>query len=384
MAARRSFGSIRRMSSGRYQARYTGPDLRTHLAPLTFSSKIDAEAWLAAERRMKEDPAKWSPPRTRLEQEFERRARLRHQTFGPYAEDWLAHRELAASTQTNYAKLLNNHLLPTFADTPLTEIDRAIVANWYRGLAPGTPHARKHAYDLLRNILNAALDDELIDRNPVHIRGAGSVKRTGRTRPASLDELEVLVEATPERFKLMVLLAAWCALRKGELSELRRSDVDTINWTLRVRRGVGFVPGRTVVKGPKTEAGKRDVAIPEHLVPVVRNHLLRHTQNGAHGLLFPSARGGHLRASAVDRWYYPARETAGRPDLRFHDLRHTGAVLAAQSGATLAELMHRLGHTTPAAAMRYQHAAAERDRQIAQRMSQRYREHQQANSSKQT
>jgi integrase len=226
-----------------------------------------------------------------------------------------------------------------------------------------------------------ALDDELIDRNPVHIRGASNVKRTGTTQPASLDELEALAEATPERYRLMVLLAAWCALRKGELSELRRSDVDTTQWVLRVRRGVGFVPGRTVVKDPKTQAGKRDVAIPEHLVPMVREHLLRHAQQGGQGLMFPSARGEHLRTSAIGRWYYPAREAAGRPDLRFHDLRHTGAVLAAQSGATLAELMHRLGHTTPAAAMRYQHAAAERDREIAQRMSQRYREHVQARPS---
>ena len=375
MTRKRSFGSIRRLRSGRYQARYTGPDYQTHTAPETFTSKIDAEAWLATERRLSEEPASWHAPKQRLAEEFARRARSRRWTFGPYSEDWLAHRDLAASTQHNYAQLLKHHLLPTFADVPLTEIDRPAVASWYRSIAPDRPHARKHAYDLLRNILNAALDDELIDRNPVHIRGAGHVKRTGSTQPASLDELEALVDATPERFRLMVLLAAWCALRKGELSELRRSDVDTTRWVLKVRRGVGFVPGHTVVKGPKTEAGKRDVAVPEHLAPMVREHLLRHTQSGPNGLLFPSARGEQLRASAIGRWYYPARQAAGRPDLRFHDLRHTGAVLAAQSGATLAELMHRLGHTTPAAAMRYQHAAAERDREIAHRMSQRYREH---------
>ena len=92
--------------------------------------------------------------------------------------------------------------------------------------------------------------------------------------------------------------------------------------------------GNVVVKDPKTEAGKRDVAIPEHLIPLVRDHLRHHTQKGANGLLFPSSRGEHLRASAIGRWYYPARDAAGRPDLRFHDLRHTGAVLAAQSGAT--------------------------------------------------
>ena len=381
MPQKRSFGSIRRLGSGRYQARYTGPDLQTHTGPETFTAKIDAEAWLAAERRMSEDPSSWLAPKVRLEQEYDRRSRLRRCTFGPYSEDWLAHRDLAASTRNNYSQLLKHHLLPTFAEIPLSAIDRAIVATWYRNIGPGKPHARKHAYDLLRNILNTALDDELIDRNPVHIRGAGNVKRTGATQPASLDELEALADAAPERYRLMVLLAAWCALRKGELSELRRSDVDTIHWVLRVRRGVGFVPGRIVVKDPKTQAGKRDVAIPEHLVPMVREHLLRHTQNGSHGLLFPSARGEHLRTSAIGRWYYPAREAAGRPDLRFHDLRHTGAVLAAQSGATLAELMHRLGHTTSAAAMRYQHAAAERDHEIAQRMSQRYREHLEARPS---
>ena len=71
----------------------------------------------------------------------------------------------------------------------------------------------------------------------------------------------------------------------------------------------------------------------------------------------------------MTRVYYPARKAAGRPDLRFHDLRHTGAVLAAQTGATLAELMSRLGHSTSQAAMRYQHAAADRDAIIAQRLS---------------
>jgi integrase len=64
-----------------------------------------------------------------------------------------------------------------------------------------------------------------------------------------------------------------------------------------------------------------------------------------------------------------ARAAAERPDLHFHDLRHTGAVLAAQTGATLAELMARLGHSTPGAAMRYQHAAADRDRAIAEALS---------------
>lgn len=76
-----------------------------------------------------------------------------------------------------------------------------------------------------------------------------------------------------------------------------------------------------------------------------------------------------MQPSSLYKVFYRARQAAGRPDLRWHDLRHTGAVLAAQTGATLAELMSRLGHSTAGAAIRYQHASEERDLEIARRLS---------------
>ncbi len=76
-----------------------------------------------------------------------------------------------------------------------------------------------------------------------------------------------------------------------------------------------------------------------------------------------------VHPNTIYRYWYAAREAAGRPDLRVHDLRHTGAVLAAQTGATLAELMARIGHSTPQAALRYQHAARGRDAKIAAALS---------------
>jgi integrase len=169
----------------------------------------------------------------------------------------------------------------------------------------------------------------------------------------------------------MVQLAAFCALRFGELTELRRSDIDTQRGVIMVRRAVVLVNGGFVIKKPKSDAGVRDVAIPQALMPMVREHLLAHTAPGPDGLLFPSRNdpAEHLRQSSLTRVFYPARKAAGRPDLRFHDLRHTGAVLAAQTGATLAELMGRLGHSTSQAAMRYQHAAQDRDALIASRLS---------------
>jgi integrase len=127
--------------------------------------------------------------------------------------------------------------------------------------------------------------------------------------------------------------------------------------------------GQTIVKKPKSNAGTRDVAVPPHLLPMLKAHLLQHAEPGKDGLLFPARGGGHIAPSTLYGVFYRARDAAGRPDLRFHDLRHTGAVRAASTGATLAELMGRLGHSTPGAALRYQHAAEGRDMAIAQALS---------------
>ena len=221
---------------------------------------------------------------------------------------------------------------------------------------------------MLRTILGQAVRDELIRSNPCHIRGGGNAKRVKKIKPATLAELEAVVGAMPKCYRVMVLLASWCGLRLGELAELRRGDVNTKSGTIHVRRGVVRADGKTLVKKPKSDAGVRDVAIPPTYSPSSAN-TCAHAEAGKDGLLFPARGGGHLAPSSLYRVFYRARAAAGRPDLRFHDLRHTGAVLAAQTGATLAELMGRLGHSTPGAARRYQHAAQGRDMEIAKALS---------------
>lgn len=367
---RETFGSLRKLSSGRWQARYTGPDGRAHKASTTFETKGDAQTYLATVRADIVREA-WQPGTS---------GRRRPVTFDEYAARWLVTRKvkgrpLAERTRAHYQHLLDRFILPTFGRLPLASISADDVAHWYDTAAVGTPTYQAHSYALLRAILATAADPTknngraLIPYNPAGITGGGATNRAKQPRPASLTELETIATSMPDRYQLLVLLAAWCAMRFGELAELRRSDVDTKNGTIRVRRGVVRAGGETFVRQPKSDAGVRDVAIPPHLLPAVREHVLQHAGPGRDGLLFPAKSGGNLAPSSLYRVYYPAREAAGRPDLRFHDLRHTGAVLAAQTGATLAELMGRLGHSTPAAAMRYQHAGAERDQEIARRLS---------------
>ena len=129
------------------------------------------------------------------------------------------------------------------------------------------------------------------------------------------------------------------------------------------------VGGEFHITTPKTDAGVRNVAIPPHIIPAIETHLAKHVGAKRNSLLFPADNGAHLQPSTLMRHWYKARTQARCDDLRFHDLRHSGAVLAAATGASLAELMARLGHSTPQAAMRYQHAAAGRDREIAALLS---------------
>jgi integrase len=364
VGSKRGFGEIQRLSSGRYRARYRGPDLKRHSAPYTFDTKLDAEAWLVDERRLLVT-TDWTPPAIRaLPPEVDTQL-----LFGVYAETWLEERPVRPRTYDTYRKVLDRQLLPAFGDTPLTAITAERIRTWHARLGPSRPTIRSHAYSLLRTILGTAVHDGLLAANPCHIRGAGNVKRAHKVEPATLEELEIIVSHLPDRYRLMALFGAWCALRYGELTELRRKDINQSAGVVQVRRAVVLSRGEFIVGRPKTEAGVRDVAIPPHLMPEVRRHLREHVGRQQDALLFPARHGGHMAVASLYRVYYPAREAAGRPDLRWHDLRHTGAVLAAQTGATLAELMGRLGHSTPGAALIYQHRAAGRDHEIARRLS---------------
>lgn len=358
--ARRSFGKIRKLPSGRWQASYVAPDGRRHNAPTTFDYKGDAAAWLSMQSAAITEH-RWKPPEPTITEI----------TLVAYAGPWLAGRTLQPRTRDLYQGLLDQKILPDLGDVPLKAISPLTVRTWHAKLDPEHPTRRAHAYALLRTILGTAVADGLIPSNPCVIRGAGQTKREHKIEPATPEQLDSIISELPERYGCLVLLGTWCAMRWGELVELRRKDLDWRAGKIRVRRSAQPVDGVMVVGPPKSAAGVRDVAIPPHLLPVLRQHVNQHAGWGPEGLVFP-ADGDQTKHLSHGSFYKPwkaARAAAGRPDLRFHDLRHTGAVMAAQTGATLAELMGRLGHSTPAMAIRYQHVAQDRDTEIARRLS---------------
>lgn len=372
---RRGFGRLRQLPSGRWQAAYTGPDAVLYKHPTTFPTEDAARGWLADERKLIDLDA-WTSPAERA-----RAKKQRGQTFTEYAEQWLEtrttrdSRPLKPRTVAEYRRYLDRHLSPALGYLPVRAITEQRVRDWWNDMADTATNERVHSYQLLRAIMTSATKDKIVPANPCTVDGAGHVRRSRKIRIATVDELSAIAEAMPERLRLAVLLGAWCAMRWGEIAELRRQDVKITRKggqdaaTIDVQRGVTRAEGAYHEGDPKSSAGVRVVHVPPHLIPAVRDHLANHTGAAPTALLFPNETGGHLHARTFGKRFDAAREAAGRPDLHFHDLRHTGAVLAAQSGATIADLMARLGHSTPRMAMIYQHTAEGRDAMIAEALS---------------
>jgi integrase len=354
---RRRFGRLRHLPSGRWQAAYVGPDLKLHSAPSTFASDVAAESWLATERR-KIDLGTWGS--------VERSDGI---TLREYAQKWIEQRALRPRTRQHYEGMLQRLILPELGDAVMVTMTPATIRQWHTQLGTDRPTRNAHAYALLHAILATAVMDEVLDANPCRIRGAMQTKRRRTIDVISPGEVERLASEMPENLRASVVMAAWCGLRWGETSELRRSDVGADCAVLHVRRAVTYRSGQFYVGEPKTAAGVRDVAVPPHIRPIIEAHLKNHVGRVADSLLFSGDDGTHLRADIYRNAWEKARAAIGKPTLRVHDLRHVGAVLAAQSGATTAELMHRLGHTTPAMAMIYQHVGEGRDAEIAERLS---------------
>jgi integrase len=356
---RRRFGSVRQLPSGRWQARYRDPvtgALRS--TGKTYATKTDAQVALT---QIEADITRgqWADPDAGAVR------------FRDFAEAWLRDRKLADRTRERSESVVRLHILPTFGAGTVADITTARVRAWRgRLLAAGVgePTVVK-AYQILRAMLNTAVDDELIKRNPCRIRGADRYEVPERP-VLTVPEVYALADAIVPRYRLLVLLAAFTTLRFGELAALRRKDVDLAARTVAVRRAQAETQdGRLFDKAPKSAAGTRTVTFPGELLPEVVRHLEEYAETGNEGHVFVGPRGGQLRRSNFRDDWIAARDKAGvTSELHFHDLRHTGNTLASLAGASTRELMTRMGHSTSRAALIYQHMTDDRDRAIADRL----------------
>jgi integrase len=433
---RRQTGSVRKLPSGRYQARFLGPDGVTRPAPTTFATSGEADDWIASQQ-VDVSRGRWHAPElgaellrdyfdrwlTRRTPDFAPRTvalyrgladryvllrlempssggnrSLRHIELGARqvrhitasaVEDWRAAALLkAAAAATARANGPSRRVHPARAwavangiDVPATgRLSAELLERWQEEAPPEkAPAAPKNAgrtqvaqaYSLLRSVLADAVAKGVLPSNPCRIPKGGEAPHDERV-PATFAELELITAAMPERYRAAVTVAAWSGLRAGELFALRRRDVGTGATTLRVDRAQVELSGQPVTYSPpKSEAGSRVVHLPESVAAILAAHLDEHVARERDALIFATESLQPVRESYRSQMFRKARHAAGRDDLRWHDLRHTGATEFARAGATQAELQRRLGHSTQRAAAIYQHAADERDRLLAERLEER-------------
>lgn len=360
--ARRDFGSIRRLPSGRWQARFRDPAGHSHTK--TFAGRGDASRYLA-NARVDIDRGDWFDPSAG------------QQSLTEFATSWMATRRvrgrpITPRTRERYESIIRTHITPILGDCALRDLDPARIRRWYAALneqeRPGPATVAK-CYRLLHAICNTAVVEGEIPRNPCMIPGASA--ESSPERPiATVQQVFALAEAVGDRWRALVLLATFCGLRFGELAALTRDRLDLRHATVTITEDLDELGGRLQPGDVKSAASRRSVAIPAAIVPDLEHHLAMYAQSGRDALVFVGPLGGPLRRGNFRRSVWqPATQLVGVPQLRFHDLRHTGNTLAAATGASTRELMARMGHASSRAALIYQHATRDRDAAIAGALS---------------
>jgi len=393
---RRAFGTVERLPSGNFRARVLGPDGKYVSAPMTFATKAEATVWVDLQRAG-QVRGLWQA------QAPVRRVEVR--TVGEYVQEWITrHPSARPGTKELYAGLLRTCIVDDLGKVPLPDLSAEEVRRWHfelgerlaadaerrltallaKGRQVSTASVsdgrtrQAQAYRLLRAAMSTAVTDGVIDAQPCRIRGAGTPKAALGRVPDLADRLlspiqvAKVAEKMPPRYRALVFAAAWSGLRQGELMALIRADLDldASPATVRVRRSTRRSESGTVrTELPKTPASIRTVSLPAPLAHVLTAHLTEFVGPGPEAPLFRTAAGTLPARSNLSTTFSRALVAAGAPRVRFHDLRHVAQVFAAEAGATLPELMARLGHATPAAALVHLHARTDRDQALTEALS---------------
>ncbi|WP_104169247.1 site-specific integrase [Cryobacterium sp. M23] len=375
---RANFGTVRQLKSKRWQARYPREDGGLRMpGPTTFKTSKEAHVHIAnvqsdRARGVYHDPRKGE----------------RHLTI--YAREWIenggSRGKLAIRTTELYEDLLVRHVAPNIGKRAVGQITPAMVRGWYTALGKelaeraARPRAdggervasgktrQRQAYAFLKGVMNTAKTDGMVGSNPCQIIGAGMV-RTEERPFMPMEDFTRLLESHPADLQPVIALAFGAHLRLGEAVALQRSDLDLEKGTLKVVRQAVQTRRTGVVVTPTKTEDTRSVDLPLVTVEAMILYLASVPRALPAAPLFTRSNGKALTRAQLQHAFKKSRDSTDLRQYHFHDLRHSGLTLAAQSGATVRELMARAGHSTSSAAMKYQHAAEERGRIIADGMS---------------
>ena len=392
MAQAVGFGSVEKRGKNAYRAYYMHAYTR-HSPGRQFSTKEAAKAWLRAERVLI-DRGEWTPPAERRAQ-AEAVAEVVTTTFEQYALEWI---ERGGTNPDNGLSPKAAKEYRAYVRGPLAEFGPRLVGSitandverWWESMAAKKVY-RSRAYAFMKSVMRYAVRDGLVAESPCQIERAGAKVRGSdsyligqRVAGLSIPLFEQLVENYDRpRFKALLLLVGYCAMRPGEVFALTRSsftETATLtgvpHWVINVSHAVSDAEhGGRVLGPPKTPESVRSVPVPPHLVPILAEHLERFAEPGPDGLLFPSTHAGSAYATEqqvlgssgkqrTDRktskprrptGWYAARAAIDMPDLRLYDLRHWGRLMWRRAGLDDPSIERLMGHIIPGAKGHYAH-----------------------------
>lgn len=277
---KRLFGTISRLSSGKYRARYTGPDGKKYSGPHPFFTKDDAGAWLRQEQKLIEFD-EWQPPHLRYRTK-EDDAR----TVGDWLRQWLDLQEkrLKPSTMVNYRTTLDRRILTITGKAgrlrtiPLVRLTRRDVIDWWDALTIqfGYQPYNRAAYVRLRTAIQAAVDRDLIPTNPVDVKEARHKPKPARKELPEAATMQKIVDNLNPTHKIIGILTFFHGMRIGEVLGLRRKDITIAGDTILIHiRGNAYrtSDGMKYQDTPKTSASHRTIPVFKKFHQDIIDHL---------------------------------------------------------------------------------------------------------------
>jgi integrase len=306
--------------------------------------------------------------------------------FKRYATEWLDDQTFDPSTREVTEVRLRLHAFPTLGSLQLRQIKPSTIQSWLRGLDELAPSYRRAVLANVSQVLRAAVDDELIAKNPCRASSVRAPRVEQRkVVPWTGEQLDAVHDALSPRYRIVAMLGAGLGLRQGEIFGLSPDDVDFLRGKVEVRRQVKVFTDGTFVFAPPKYGKTRTVPLPAS----VRDELAAHlAAQPAREITLPwRAHDGEPETvrlvcttrerTALNRNYFnthvwkPALRAAGVPTTRAngcHALRHRYASVLLDGGESIKAVSEYLGHSDPGFTLRtYTHlmpSSDERTRRI--------------------
>ncbi len=277
-------------------------------------------------------------------------------TFAAFADRWLAAQTFDESTREATEIRLRLHATPVLGRRELRDIRPSVIQAWLRGLQEQVaPRYLRTIFMNVSAVLGAAVDDELIARNPCRAKSIRLPRyHAAKVEPWPPERVAAVVDALPRRYRAVAVLAAGCGLRQGEAFGVRVCDIDFLGKRVHVEQQVKLVRARLTVAKPKG-AKTRVVPLPDSVAVELAEHLRLYPAAGEE-LVFTSREHKPLNRTYFNSYIWrPALTNAGVEPGRangMHALRHFYASVLIDAGESVKAVAEYLGHADPGFTLR--------------------------------